>query len=78
MSHEDAKEVDEANARFYRVFESLDIGQMDEVWSHGDHVRCIHPGWSLLAGWAAVRQSWKAIFASGSERRKFARAIRFW
>jgi ketosteroid isomerase-like protein len=69
VSPDDVKEVDEANARFYRAFESFEISQMDRVWSHGDHVRCIHPGWCLLAGWGAVRQSWEAIFASGGEMR---------
>jgi ketosteroid isomerase-like protein len=59
----------QANARFYRAFESLDIEQMDQVWAHGDHVRCIHPGWCLLVGWDAVRQSWDAIFEGSREMR---------
>ena len=59
----------EANAGFYRAFESLDIAEMDRVWSHVDHVRCIHPGWCLLVGWDAVRQSWEAIFEGSSEMR---------
>src|SRR5262245_13950869 len=42
---------------------------MEAVWAHGDHVRCIHPGWGLLAGWDAVRQSWEAIFQSTREMR---------
>ncbi len=66
---DDAKEVDEANARFYQAFESLEISRMDQIWSHGDHVRCIHPGWCLLAGWEAVRQSWDAIFKNSGEMR---------
>lgn len=66
---EDLAEVVQANARFYRVFESLDIDQMDQVWSHADHVRCIHPGWCLLVGWDAVRQSWDAIFEGSREMR---------
>ena len=66
---DDAAEVEEANARFYRVIESLDISRMDQIWSHGDHVRCIHPGWCLLAGWEAVRQSWAAIFRDSHEMR---------
>jgi ketosteroid isomerase-like protein len=64
----DALLVD-ANQRFYAAFESLDIAEMDAVWSHGDHVRCIHPGWGLLSGWDAVRQSWEAIFKSTREMR---------
>ena len=66
---DDAAEVEEANARFYRALETLDISQMDQVWSHGEHVRCVHPGWCLLSGWDAVRQSWEAIFRDSSEMR---------
>ena len=65
----DRAEVEEANARFYRVFESLDLRQMDEVWAHADHVRCVHPGWGLLTGWDAVRESWEAIFKNSEEMR---------
>jgi ketosteroid isomerase-like protein len=61
--------VAEANARFYRAFEALDLDAMDAVWAHDEHVRCVHPGWPLLAGWDAVRESWEAIFASAEEMR---------
>jgi ketosteroid isomerase-like protein len=65
----DAADVEEANARFYRAFEALDIAAMDDVWTHGAHVRCVHPGWPLLRGWDAVRTSWQRIFASTEEMR---------
>lgn len=67
MSDETA--VVEANARFYRAFETLDIAEMDRVWAHGPHVKCVHPGWPLLSGWDAVRESWATIFASTEEMR---------
>jgi len=63
------KEVEEANAAFYRAFEALDLRAMEEVWAHGDHVRCVHPGWPMLMGWAAIRTSWEAIFANTHEMR---------
>jgi ketosteroid isomerase-like protein len=63
------REVEAANARFYRAFEALDLDLMDAVWAHGEHVTCVHPGWPLLQGWAAVRDSWGAIFASTEEMR---------
>lgn len=66
---DDAADVEEANARFYRAFESRDLDEMDRLWVHGDHVRCIHPGWGLLSGWAAVRASWEAIFKDPREMR---------
>jgi ketosteroid isomerase-like protein len=65
----DTAEVVEANARFYRAFETLDIAEMDRVWAHGEHVKCVHPGWPLLSGWDAVRESWAAIFENTAEMR---------
>jgi ketosteroid isomerase-like protein len=64
-----ADTVDDANASFYRAFEALDLRAMEDVWAHGDHVKCVHPGWPLLTGWAAVRGSWEAIFANTQEMR---------
>ena len=63
------KDVEEANNAFYRAFEALDLRAMDEVWAHGPHVKCVHPGWHLLTGWEAVRASWEAIFANTQEMR---------
>jgi ketosteroid isomerase-like protein len=59
--------IEAANARFYRAFETLDIEAMDRVWAHGEHVKCVHPGWPLLVGWSAVRASWETIFANTAE-----------
>jgi ketosteroid isomerase-like protein len=66
---DETAEVEEANARFYRAFESMDLAEMEQVWSHGDYVRCIHPGWSMLSGWDVVRQSWEALFKDSREMR---------
>ena len=65
----DLEDVEQANARFYRAFEALDLGQMEAVWAHGEHVKCVHPGWPLLIGWNAVRSAWEAIFESADEMR---------
>ena len=69
MSDEDLAEAEEANARFYRAFEALDLAEMDTVWLHSERAQCIHPGWPLIAGWAAVRHSWETIFANTTEMR---------
>jgi ketosteroid isomerase-like protein len=58
-----------ANERFYHAFESLAVAEMDPLWSHDDHVACIHPGWPRLTGWEAVRESWEAIFRNTLEMR---------
>jgi ketosteroid isomerase-like protein len=65
----EAEAVREANARFYRAFESLTLDEMDAVWAHGEHVACVHPGWPRLTGWEAVRESWAAIFQNTVEMR---------
>jgi ketosteroid isomerase-like protein len=58
------QDLREANERFYRALEGLDLAGMDEVWHHGADVRCIHPGWDALLGWDAVRASFDQIFTS--------------
>jgi ketosteroid isomerase-like protein len=61
--------VEEANLRFYRAFESMDIAEMERVWVRRDYTCCVHPGWGLLEGWDAVRQSWHTIFTNSGEMR---------
>lgn len=60
-------DLEEANVRFYRAFEALDVAEMDGVWSHGADVTCVHPGWPLLVGWDDVRASWQTIFSNTAE-----------
>ena len=52
------------NARFYEAFENSDLDSLESVWSHEPDVKCIHPGWHLLEGWDAVRESWENIYRS--------------
>ena len=65
----DVSAVEQANARFYQAFETLDLARMEAVWAHGEHVKCVHPGWPLLVGWDAVRSSWATIFENTAEMR---------
>src|SRR5258708_37716519 len=65
----DLTEIEQANARFYQAFETLDLARMDLVWAHGEHVKGVHPGWPLLVGWEAVRASWEALFENTAEMR---------
>ncbi len=62
MTARDIAAVQDANAAFYEAFETLDIQQMDTLWLHEDHVKCIHPGWKICQGWPDVRDSWVLIF----------------
>ncbi len=49
---------------FYAAFAGLDIAAMGAVWARRDNDLCIHPGWEILEGWPAIRESWRAIFAN--------------
>jgi ketosteroid isomerase-like protein len=60
----DEKELHELNLLFYRCLETLDMACMETLWLHEDWVRCIHPGWDVLVGWEAIRDSWDRIFAN--------------
>jgi ketosteroid isomerase-like protein len=53
-----------ANLAFYGALERREISEMDRVWSHGEDVSCVHPGWHRLDGWDEVRRSWQNIFAN--------------
>ena len=52
----------EANAAFYRAFESLEIDRMEAVWLSAPYITCVHPGWQRLVGWGPVMESWRRIF----------------
>lgn len=58
-----------ANQRFYAAFESLQLAEMEAVWSHDEAVECVLPGWDLLMGWEEVRDRWAGIFASAKRVR---------
>lgn len=59
-----------ANQAFYDAHEARDLDAMAEVWEHSDRAICVHPGWPILRGWAAVEESWRRIFA-GPGRNQF-------
>ena len=67
MEERDA--VTAANQAFYRAFETLNITAMEKVWLQASHIKCIHPGWPLLAGWGPVMASWERIFANTQSMR---------
>jgi hypothetical protein len=63
MNVVDVDELRDANERFYRALEELDLEEMDRLWLHEPWVRCVHPGWDVLVGWRQVRESLEQIFA---------------
>src|SRR4051794_28807360 len=59
-----------ANRAFYAAFEARDLDAMSDLWEHSDRAACVHPGWTLLRGWAAVGASWMALF-QGPQQQQF-------
>jgi ketosteroid isomerase-like protein len=54
----------DAEAAFYEDFMKHDLEAMMEVWADDDEVYCVHPRGARLTGVAAVRDSWREIFAA--------------
>lgn len=69
MAADGEQDIEKANLEFYRALESGSLERMEEVWSHEEFVRCVHPGWSLIAGWKRVMDSWRMIFEGGQKLR---------
>ena len=55
----------DAEAAFYDAFERADLEAMMAVWAEDEEVVCVLPGGSRLAGYAAVREGWRRVFAGG-------------
>ena len=58
----DKEEVLEVNTRFYQALGTRDLELMGTVFVHDDRAGCMHPGWVMLKGWEAIRQSWENVF----------------
>ena len=56
------EQVLKANQSFYSALQEMNLREMEALWLQESWVRCIHPGWNLLEGWDAVRESWQHIF----------------
>jgi ketosteroid isomerase-like protein len=59
----------EAETAFYEAFEQTDVDAMMAVWSNEEDVVCIHPQGAPIAGYEAVRESWREIFNSNQKLR---------
>lgn len=52
----------EVNTRFYRALGTRDLELMGTVFVDDERAGCMHPGWVMLKGWEAIRQSWENVF----------------
>jgi ketosteroid isomerase-like protein len=59
MNQETAQD---ANDSFYEAFQKLSLKNMEKIWKHDEDTICVHPGWELVIGWVAIRDSWVQIF----------------
>lgn len=57
---------DQCEAAFYQAIERADLETMMAVWAEDEEIVCVHPGGTRIAGYAAVRESWRQVFASGA------------
>ncbi len=61
-SQSDKEHVLEVNERFYKALGTRDLDLMGTVFVHDNRAGCTHPGWLMLKGWEAIRQSWENVF----------------
>lgn len=59
---DDKEQILEVNTRFYRALGTRDLELMGTVFVHDERAGCMHPGWVMLKGWEAIRQSWENVF----------------
>jgi ketosteroid isomerase-like protein len=52
------------NDQFYRALSLADFNAMQRLWLESEAAVCVHPGWTPLYGWDAIRESWRSIFAN--------------
>ena len=54
---------EEAEEAFYEAVARSDLEALMAVWAEEDEIVCIHPSGQRLTGAAAIRESWRSIFA---------------
>ena len=53
------------NKEFYDALGEGRMDLMEKIWLNDGTVQCVHPGWPLLSGWDAVKESFQDIMNSG-------------
>ncbi len=61
-TNSDYEKVLKVNEIFYKALGTRNLELMDEVWVKDSRAGCVHPGWIMLRGWQAIRQSWENAF----------------
>ncbi len=61
-NNSDYEEVLKINEMFYKALGTRNLELMDQAWVKDSRAGCVHPGWIMLSGWEAIRQSWENVF----------------
>ena len=56
--------AEEAEDAFYEAIGRADLEALMNVWADDEEIVCIHPTGIRLSGSAAIRESWRGIFAN--------------
>ncbi len=54
---------EEAEDAFYEAIARGDLDALMNIWAEDEEVVCIHPTGQCVTGHAAIRESWRQIFA---------------
>ena len=55
---------EDAEEAFYEAIGRADVDALMSVWADDEEIVCIHPTGQRLAGAAAIRESWRNVFAT--------------
>lgn len=56
------KKIMEINNKFYEALGTRNLELMEKIWVKDERSGCVHPGWTVLRSWQAIKQSWENIF----------------
>ncbi|MBE2259189.1 MAG: nuclear transport factor 2 family protein [Candidatus Accumulibacter sp.] len=69
---------DEVEAVFYDAIARADLMALMSVWADDEDIVCIHPTGQRLSGAAAIRDSWRSIFANNPRLKvRLSRVVRW-
>ncbi|SBT05110.1 conserved hypothetical protein [Candidatus Accumulibacter aalborgensis] len=69
---------EDVETSFYEAIARADLAALMSVWADDEDIVCIHPTGQRLTGAAAIRDSWRAIFANNPRLTvRLSRAVRW-
>lgn len=59
--------AEDVESTFYEAIAHANLEALMSVWADDEEIVCIHPTGQRLRGAAAIRESWRAIFANNPQ-----------